>query len=213
MDTNEKIFGIFPSKGCTRSWFPIFCYWEECFSKCPAFFLWIFIIFFVEFQGVLLLDQRAIWLDFWTFKKLWTWWAFLPLALPEGLSLPQVSSVLTHKYLPVANGELSKTLWLLLDRSHLSIPCEVIRMELKCNHHLGPLWILCSACHEVSQQKQHFNSLPVGSLWLNTSHVSSQIFFSIGGKRDILILNVLELTRTWSDSAGTLDSVVCVSLS
>lgn len=41
----------------------------------------------------------------------------------------------------------------------------------------------------------------------------SQIIFQYRWKRDILILNVLEMIRVWSDSEGTLDLALCVCVS
>lgn len=44
---------------------------------------------------------------------------------------------------------------------------------------LCPLWVLSSAHHGVLEQKWHFNNLLLGSLWLNTNHVSSFRYFPV----------------------------------
>ena len=64
---------FFPSKGCIRS--PDHGFQYFAIRKDPSvnvlhssFELWLF---FVKFQGVLLLDQRATSLHFWTLKKIY----------------------------------------------------------------------------------------------------------------------------------------------
>lgn len=75
--------------------------------------------FLLHFKECFLLDQRAVSLNFWALKKLWTWSAFF-YHMPESLSFFQFSSVLTLQSFPVGNGDLSKAFRLL--QSHRAEP-------------------------------------------------------------------------------------------
>lgn len=104
------------SRGSTR-WFPFFFFFFFANKKNASvkvfhssFDLWLF---FVKFHGMLLLDQKAVSLNFWALKKLWSWSACL-YNMPEGHSLFQFPVHLptsTYQWELVSSGRPSDSFW------------------------------------------------------------------------------------------------------